>query len=122
MFYVKAVFIALLAMVSWVGFLSVTALYGWWHEPIAPPGQTRVFMDAAIKLIEEKNHGNAALVLIEAGQIYEEHYFTSNEPITRDTLFPAASMSKWIAAWGVMRLVESGRVDLDLPVSNYLTR
>jgi Beta-lactamase len=28
----------------------------------------------------------------------------------------------WITAWGVMTLVESGRIDLDAPVSRYLTR
>ena len=31
-------------------------------------------------------------------------------------------MSKWITAWGVMTLVEAGRLDLDAPVSTYLTR
>jgi CubicO group peptidase (beta-lactamase class C family) len=31
-------------------------------------------------------------------------------------------MSKWVTAWGVMRLVEQHRIDLDAPVSRYLTR
>jgi CubicO group peptidase (beta-lactamase class C family) len=32
------------------------------------------------------------------------------------------SISKTLTAWGVMRLVEAGRVDLDAPVDRYLTR
>ncbi|HXC55004.1 MAG TPA: serine hydrolase domain-containing protein [Rhizomicrobium sp.] len=43
-------------------------------------------------------------------------------PVDRDTLFQVASMSKWLTAWGVMTLVESGRIDLDAPVSRYLKR
>ena len=31
-------------------------------------------------------------------------------------------MSKWLTAWGVMTLVQDGTLDLDAPVSDYLTR
>jgi CubicO group peptidase (beta-lactamase class C family) len=31
-------------------------------------------------------------------------------------------MSKWITAWGIFTLVEAGKLDLDKPVSTYLTR
>ncbi|MFK7913908.1 MAG: serine hydrolase domain-containing protein, partial [Pseudomonadales bacterium] len=44
------------------------------------------------------------------------------DSIDADTVFAAASMSKWIAAHAMMTLVENGRVDLDAPVSGYLTR
>ena len=37
-------------------------------------------------------------------------------PITPGTLFQAASISKPVTAWGVMRLVEEGLVDLDADV------
>lgn len=43
-------------------------------------------------------------------------------PITGDTLFQVASISKAVTAWGVMNLVEEGKIDLDAPVSSYLTR
>ena len=43
-------------------------------------------------------------------------------PVTPDTLFQAASISKPVTAWGVMRLVEEGLVDLDADVQRYLTR
>ncbi len=43
-------------------------------------------------------------------------------PITADTVFQAASVSKSVAAWGVMRLVQDGRLALDAPAERYLTR
>jgi CubicO group peptidase (beta-lactamase class C family) len=43
-------------------------------------------------------------------------------PVTADTVFQVASISKSVSAWGVMRLVEQGRLDLDAPVETYLTR
>jgi CubicO group peptidase (beta-lactamase class C family) len=42
--------------------------------------------------------------------------------VDEHTLFQVASMSKWLTAWGVMALVEEGRIELDAPVSRYLTR
>ncbi|NDJ51732.1 MAG: beta-lactamase family protein, partial [Chloroflexi bacterium] len=39
-----------------------------------------------------------------------------------ETLFQVASMSMPVSAWVVMTLVEDGRLDLDQPVSTYLTR
>jgi CubicO group peptidase (beta-lactamase class C family) len=42
--------------------------------------------------------------------------------VDRETLFPLASMSKWITAYGVMQLVQAGKIDLDAPVSRYLRR
>jgi len=41
-------------------------------------------------------------------------------PVTPDTLFQAASMSKMVAATGALRLVEQGRLDLDEDVNGRL--
>ena len=79
-------------------------------------------MDAAIAEIDRTRRGNVAFVLIEDGQVFDEHFTSVGQPVDRDTLFQVASMSKWITAWGVMTLVEAGTLDLDAPVSTYLTR
>src|SRR5687768_8562412 len=47
---------------------------------------------------------------------------TTGSPVTADTVFRVGSISKSVTAWGVMRLVEQGRIDLDAPVETYLTR
>lgn len=46
----------------------------------------------------------------------------TRKPITSDTVFNVGSLSKMATAWGVMRLVEEGKVDLDRPVDSYLRR
>lgn len=43
-------------------------------------------------------------------------------PATTETVFQVASISKTVTAWGVMRLVERGLLDLDAPVERYLSR
>jgi CubicO group peptidase (beta-lactamase class C family) len=45
----------------------------------------------------------------------------SDEPVTANTLFQAASISKPVFALAVMRLVQDGVLDLDRDVNDYLT-
>lgn len=59
------------------------------------------------------------MILIEDGLIVRRFY---KGGVDKDTLFPTASFSKWITALAVMSLVEKDLVDLDSPVSSYLTR
>jgi CubicO group peptidase (beta-lactamase class C family) len=42
--------------------------------------------------------------------------------VTPDTKFNGGSISKSITAWGVMRLVQQGKISLDEPVETYLRR
>ena len=43
-------------------------------------------------------------------------------PVTVDTVFRVASISKSVTAWGVMLLAERGLLELDAPVESYLNR
>ena len=113
---------SILALAVWTGVLVAGALEGWWRQPLAPSGDRRAFMAAAIAEIDKTRRGNVAFVLIEAGRVFDEHFTSVGQPVDRDTLFQVASLSKWISAWGVMTLVEAGKLDLDAPVSTYLTR
>ena len=45
---------------------------------------------------------------------------SARRPVTRDTLFQAASMSKAVAAAGALVLVDQGRLDLDEDVNTHL--
>jgi CubicO group peptidase (beta-lactamase class C family) len=110
------------ALVVWAAMVVFGTRDGWLHEPLAPFGDTRAFMDAAVNEINTNNQGNAALVLIQEGQIYDEFFQSPGEPVDGNTLFQVASLSKWVTALGVMALVEDGRLDLDKPVTTYLTR
>ena len=42
--------------------------------------------------------------------------------VTPKTGFNIGSVSKTVAAWGIMKLVEEGKLDLDAPAESYLTR
>jgi CubicO group peptidase (beta-lactamase class C family) len=46
----------------------------------------------------------------------------TGRPMTPDALFRVESLSKPVAAWGAMRLAEAGRLDLDAPVTECVTR
>jgi CubicO group peptidase (beta-lactamase class C family) len=118
----RFVLLTLLALIVWaVVFLGGT-IAGLWRQPFAPPGDTRVFLDAAIARIEQEHKGNAAFALIERGRGVGGHFVSIGKPVDENTRFQVASLSKWITAWGVMTLVEAGKLDLDAPVSRYLTR
>jgi CubicO group peptidase (beta-lactamase class C family) len=41
-------------------------------------------------------------------------------PVTPDTVFEVASLSKSVTAWGVLTLVDAGKIDLDQPAQRYL--
>ena len=86
-------------------------------------------------MLVEWNTPGVAVAFIENGQIvwskgYGVRQVGTTDPVTADTtLFQAASISKPVATWGLMRLTEptiggadEPLVDIDEPVNNYLTR
>jgi CubicO group peptidase (beta-lactamase class C family) len=44
----------------------------------------------------------------------------TNEPVTNETIFEAASLSKVVFAYAVLKLVDEGKIDLDVPLNKYL--
>lgn len=117
----KIIGMGLVAAVIWAVVVVAGELEGWWRTPVAPDGDARAFVEVVTARLNS-SRGNAAFVLIEDGKVAGEHFMSRGKPVTRDSLFQVASLSKWITAWGVMTLVERGRVDLDAPVSRYLQR
>jgi len=96
--------------------------FGWTRTPLAPRGDAGAFATAAAARLNAENQGAAVLVLIEDNQVVAMHSQSRSESVSADTLFQVASLSKWVTAWGVLRLVDEGALDLDAPVSRYLTR
>ena len=90
--------------------------------PVATRGDPRAFMAAAVERVNGASIGNCALALIEDGHIFDSYFYSVGVSINDGTLFQMASVSKWVTAWGVMALVQQGRLELDAPVSRYLTR
>jgi CubicO group peptidase (beta-lactamase class C family) len=66
-----------------------------------------------------------SLAYVKNGKIDETYHlgvrsFDTGEPVDEATVFAAASLSKPIFAYGVMKLVEAGKLDLDRPLYRYL--
>ena len=76
------------------------------------------FMDA---WMDHYGIPGASLAIVSGGErVYARNFGVTNaltaEPVTDDTLFEAASITKCVFAFAVMRLVEEGVVDLDRPL------
>ena len=110
---------SLLLMAAWTGVLLFGTTEGWFREPLAPAGDVGSFMDEAVAYLKANEPANIAFVLVKGGRVFDAYYSGQLGP---DTLFPVASMSKWFTAYGVMTLVQAGKIDLDAPISTYLTR
>ncbi|MEZ5550823.1 MAG: serine hydrolase domain-containing protein [Pseudomonadales bacterium] len=118
----RIVSVAAVASAGWILLVGYTTVNGWWHTPLTDSTDPAAFRQAAMAYAQSHNRGNFALVLIEDGERFAEGFLKQSQKIDRDTLFPTASLSKWITALGVMHLAQSGRVELDAPVSTYLRR
>lgn len=112
----------LAAMALWALLVLVATLEGWGRQASAPSGDARAFFETSVAAIDAAGQGAVAFVLLENGKPVGEHYVSAGAPATRDTLFQLASLSKWATALGVLKLAADGRLDLDAPVSRYLTR
>ncbi len=69
----------------------------------------------------------AAIAIIEDGEIVLQKGYGFSDiekgtKVTKKTGFNIGSISKSVAAWGVMKLVHEGKIELDAPAEKYLTR
>jgi CubicO group peptidase (beta-lactamase class C family) len=68
--------------------------------------------------------GLSALVIRDGRIFWQKAYGVTNvetkQPVTNDTIFEAASLSKPVFAYGVLKLADQGRLDLDAPLVKYL--
>ncbi len=77
------------------------------------------------ELLKDGTVPGLSLALIRGGKTYWVHAFgvrnaKTGEPVTEQTIFEAASLSKPVFAYGVLKLVEQGKLDLDAPLTKYL--
>lgn len=118
----RTVLAATTLAIGWCALALFGALEGWWLEPIAPKGEIAAFAEAAAARVDQAGRGSVGLAIIEDGELRETHYLGADRAIDGRTLFPVASLGKWVTAYGVMLLAQDGRIDLDAPASTYLDR
>ncbi len=78
-------------------------------------------------LMQQGGVPGMSIALIRDGKTIWLHGFgvknkKTGEPVGTDTVFEAASLSKPVFTYGVLKLVDQGRLDLDSPLSTYLAK
>ncbi len=68
--------------------------------------------------------GLSIAVIVDGKLAWDQAFGTSDsasgQPVDRDTVFEAASVSKTVFAYAVMKLAEKGVIDLDTPLTRYM--
>ena len=77
------------------------------------------------ELMKQGDIPGLSIALIQKGEVVWHHGFgvknsKTNEPVTDTTVFEAASLSKPVFAYAVLKLVDAGKFDLDKPLNQYL--
>ena len=98
----------------------------WGRDPF-PTGLVQAVEGAARQATATSTTPGLSVALVHHGQLvwaagYGVADPTTGQPVMAATRFQAASLSKPVTAWGVLRLVESGRIGLDEPVVGRLRR
>src|SRR5688572_1390606 len=96
--------------------------------PAAPAPQTDPTFEQLAALVTQKmteyNIPGVAFGMVKNGQLTLRGFGVTNidnsQPMTPETVFPIASISKTVTATAIMRLVEQGKLDLAAPVRRYI--
>ena len=81
--------------------------------------------DAMPRLLEEGNVPGLSIAVIRDGELIWSRAFgvkslETNEPVDTQTIFEAASLSKPVFAYAVLRMVERNEFNLDVPLAAHL--
>ncbi len=96
--------------------------------PAAQPGDAGEFGDLKTKITEWMRMTKVpgmSVSIIEEGKIRGSYGFgvkKNGQPgkVTPDTIFEACSLSKPVFAYAVLKLVDQGKLDLDMPLMGYV--
>ena len=100
-------------------FLATLALLTAFHTQAAD------FENYAREQLANYQVSGAAIAVVENGQVAQIIHVgqaDAQTPLSADALFQVGSVSKPVAAWAAMTLVQAGKLDLDTPIDTYLTR
>ena len=105
-------------------FFAISILAFGQEKPGKSQSEFLVSLDEKIPLqLKEKKVPGMAIAIVEDGEvIYQKGIGFSNKEkqtkITPETGFNIGSISKLFTAWGIMKLVENDKINLDVPVEN----
>lgn len=118
----KRITLVILVLLIWTAFIGYGVMDGFLLRPITSEDTSEAFIEAAKEKIADEYVGNLAMVLIENGEVSKNFFYSIDQPVNDKSVFPVASISKWVTSFGILKLVEQGKLDLDKPIDDYLTR
>ncbi len=119
---IKYLVLTILILLVWSSVVNFGINSGKLLSPITSDDSPSSFIEGTKERLEDEFVGNLAMVLIENGQVSQEFYHTVKEPVDQFTIFQMASISKWVTSWGIHALARDGKIDIDAPVEQYLSR
>ncbi|MGB5528102.1 MAG: serine hydrolase [Gemmatimonadota bacterium] len=92
---------------------------------VSPDDQVLVLLDSVPEIMKRANVPGLQLAYLDAGQVAMKAAFgyansETTAPVTDKTVFEAASLSKPVFAYAVLRMVDRGEWDLDEPLWDIL--
>jgi CubicO group peptidase (beta-lactamase class C family) len=93
----------------------------------SPQSFHKLLNEKCPKILAKEHVPGLAIAVIEHGKVAftADFGFADSKhhiPVTDETLFNIASVSKSVSTWGIMHLVETGTISLDSPVNPLLRR
>lgn len=111
-----------MVLAAWTAIVNLGTYSGFLLRPITSENTSSSFIEATKSKLEHEFVGNLAMVLLEGGEVSQDFYYSIDKPIDKHTIFQMASISKWVTAWGIFALIQEGKLHIDHPVENYLSR
>ncbi|MFM7429532.1 MAG: serine hydrolase, partial [Flammeovirgaceae bacterium] len=84
---------------------------GWVHQSIAKSNTSASFLEAFDVEVNKQFVGNFAMAVMKDGIVEYENFYSAGKAVDRNTVFQVSSLSKWISAIGIMKIVEDGKLD-----------
>lgn len=109
-------------VIAWTVLVFMAINEGWLRSPLVTSNTPAAFIEAVDDVVKMDPGGNLSMYLIEDGKTVERLFRSSGAAVDGASVYQVASLGKWITAYGVMVLAQDGAIDLDRPVSDYLTR
>ncbi|HYA64881.1 MAG TPA: serine hydrolase domain-containing protein, partial [Candidatus Sulfotelmatobacter sp.] len=123
------IWLGLAASVGFLSPLSAQAPSSRNEAPLRKPDRATIatLQKRLPELMKEATVPGVSLVLIRGGKTYVVGNFgvrdaKSQQSVTDDTIFEAASLSKPLLAYGALKLVDQGKLDLDASLTHYLRK
>lgn len=118
----KYVLLTFALVIVWTTIIFFSTDRGWWYTPFTQYQKPIHFITSVQKELQSEYVGNMAIAVFQNGRLVKESFHTNAKIVDKNTVFQVASLSKFVTAIGVMCLVQEEKIDLDVPVSTYLTR